>query len=103
LPKLGAKVHWTARFTDHHRFQEKEITQFIDRCIKADAHAILTTEKDYVRFPKLEPTEVPIYFLRVEIEITRGKEIFERLVELIAQPRHVTQGLISAELVEPSE
>jgi tetraacyldisaccharide 4'-kinase len=83
--KLGAKVHWTARFTDHHRFQEKEITQFIDRCIKADAHAILTTEKDYVRFPKLEPTEVPIYFLRVEIEITRGKEIFERLVELIAE------------------
>ena len=102
LRKLGAKVHWTVRFTDHHRFREKEITQFIDRCIKADAHAILTTEKDYVRFPKLTPGEVPIYFLRVEIEITRGKDIFDRLVSLIAEPRHVSQGLVGAELVEAS-
>ncbi len=101
--KLGAKVHWHARFTDHHRFEEKEITQFIERCVKADADAILTTEKDYVRFPKLPPGEIPIYFLRVEIEITRGKETFDRLVDLIAEPRHVTQGLVSAELVETAE
>jgi tetraacyldisaccharide 4'-kinase len=101
--KLGAKVQWTARFTDHHRFQEKEITQFIDRCVKADADAVLTTEKDYVRFPRLPPGEIPIYFLRVEIEITRGRDTFERLVDIIAQPRHVTQGLVSAELVETAE
>ena len=101
--KLGAKVQWTARFSDHHRFQEKDVTKFIDRCIKADAHAILTTEKDYVRFPKLEPGEIPIYFLRVEIEITRGKDIFDRLISIIAEPRHVTQGMVSSELVEVTE
>ena len=100
LRKLGAKVHWVARFTDHHRFQEKEIVQFIERCEKADAYAILTTEKDFVRFPKLLPDEIPIYFLRVEIEIIKGREIFEKLVRLIAEPRHVTQGIVSAELVE---
>ena len=100
LRKLGARVQWTRRFTDHHRFQEKEITQFIERCEKAGAHAILTTEKDFVRFPKLPPGDIPIYFLRVEIEITRGRESFERLVGLIAEPRHVTQGLVSADLVE---
>jgi len=100
LRKLGAKVHWTARFTDHHRFQEKEITQFIDRLIKADADALLTTEKDYVRFPKLTEGEVPIYFLRVEIEITRGREKFDRLVELISNPRHVAPGMMSSEMVE---
>jgi tetraacyldisaccharide 4'-kinase len=100
LRKLGAKVHWTARFNDHHRFQEKEIVNFINRCEKADAHAILTTEKDFVRFPKLPPGEIPIYFLRVEIEIVRGRELFEKLVRTIAEPRHVAQGLTSSELVE---
>lgn len=100
LRKLGAKVHWTSRFTDHHRFQEKDITQFIERCEKADAHAILTTEKDFVRFPKLPPGDIPIYFLRVEIEIIKGREIFDKLVRLIAEPRHVTQGLVSADLLE---
>jgi tetraacyldisaccharide 4'-kinase len=39
----------------------------------------------------------------VEIEITRGRDTFERLVDIIAQPRHVTQGLVSAELVETAE
>lgn len=102
LRKLGAKVHWIARFTDHHRFQEKEITQFIDRCIKADAHAVLTTEKDFVRFPKLPEGDVPIYFLRVEIEIVRGRDVFEKLVHMIAEPRHGGHGLMSAELVETS-
>lgn len=100
LRKLGARVHWVARFTDHHRFQEKEITQFIDRCEKADAHAILTTEKDFVRFPKLPPGDIPIYFMRVEIEIVRGREIFDKLVRLIAEPRRVTHGVVSADLVE---
>ncbi len=100
LRKLGARVHWVARFTDHHRFQEKEITQFIDRCEKADAHAILTTEKDFVRFPRLPPGDIPIYFMRVEIEIVRGREIFDKLVRLIAEPRRVTHGVVSADLVE---
>lgn len=100
LRKLGAKVHWVARFTDHHRFQEREITQFVARCIKADAHAILTTEKDFVRFPKLEPGDIPIYFLRVEIEIVKGREAFDNLVRLIAEPRHASQQLVSADLME---
>jgi tetraacyldisaccharide 4'-kinase len=103
LRRLGAKVHWTKRFTDHHRFEEREIRQFIDRCIKVDAHAILTTEKDYVRLPKIVDLEIPIYFLRVEIEITRGQEIFERLIDLIAAPRQHAPGLLSAELVEAGE
>lgn len=100
LRKLGARVQWTRRFTDHHRFQGKEITQFIERCENAGAHAILTTEKDFVRFPRLPPGDLPIYFLRVEIEILRGREIFDKLVRLIAEPRHVTSGLVSADLVE---
>lgn len=100
LRKLGAKVHWVARFTDHHRFQEREITQFVDRCVKADAHAILTTEKDFVRFPRLVPGDIPIYFLRVEIEIVKGREAFDKLVRLIAEPRHASQQLVSADLME---
>jgi tetraacyldisaccharide 4'-kinase len=100
LRRLGAKVGWTARFADHHRFEQREITQFVERCAKACADAILTTEKDFVRFPKMATTELPMYFLRVEIEILRGREIFERLVDLIAQPHPASPGMISAELLD---
>lgn len=100
LRKLGGRVQWMKRFTDHHRFEAKDITQFIERCENAGAHAIMTTEKDFVRFPKLAAGDVPIFFLRVEIEILSGKETFEKLIRLIAEPRHVTSGLVSADLVE---
>ena len=40
------------------------------------AEAIITTEKDAVRFPQLERCDVPVYFLRVEIEMLSGEEDF---------------------------
>ena len=72
LRKLGAKVEVIARFADHHRFHGPEIKQFIERCVRRDVHCMVTTEKDYVRFPKMPAPEIPFYFMRVEIEILRG-------------------------------
>ena len=51
--------------------------------------ALLTTEKDAVRFPRLETTPVPAYYLRVDIEILAGAENFHDAVDHIrnAKPR----------------
>ena len=48
---------------------------------------IVTTEKDAVRFPRLTKPEVPIYFLRVEIEILSGHESWEHCVARICKPQ----------------
>ena len=60
---------------------------FINRCIRRDLEMIVTTEKDAVRFPRLAKVEVPIYFLRVEIEILSGHESWEHCVARICQPQ----------------
>ncbi len=91
LRKLGAKVDVYQRFTDHHRFKEREIHQFIERCIRRDTHYIITTEKDFVRLPPMPVPDVPFCFLRVEIEILRGREVFEKMVNLIAEPRRFAE------------
>lgn len=91
LRKLGAKVDVYQRFTDHHRFHEREIKQFVERCLRRDVHFILTTEKDFVRLPVMEATDVPFLFLRVEIEILRGRETFDKMVNLIAEPRRFAE------------
>jgi tetraacyldisaccharide 4'-kinase len=44
---------------------------------------IVTTEKDAVRFPKLSTTAVPVYYLRIEIEILRGAINFHEAVSHI--------------------
>lgn len=87
LRKLGARIELAKRYLDHHRYSEAEIQSFINRCIRRDLEMIVTTEKDAVRFPRLTNVEVPIYFLRVEIEILSGHESWEHFVGRICKPQ----------------
>ncbi|MFZ4593829.1 MAG: tetraacyldisaccharide 4'-kinase [Verrucomicrobiaceae bacterium] len=94
LRKLGAEVEATLRFADHHRFEEREIKPFIDRCIRRDLEFIVTTEKDIVRFPEIPQGDIPIIYMRVEIEILRGHDVFEKMIRLITEPRSVPPGVL---------
>src|SRR5438445_3864710 len=87
LRKLGAKIEIAKRYIDHHRYTEAELQSFINRCIRRDLEMVVTTEKDAVRFPLLVKTEVPIFFLRVEIEILSGHETWEHCVARICKPQ----------------
>ena len=78
---LGARIEVSKTYTDHHRYTAHEIETFIRRCGRKDLRAIITTEKDAVRIPRILEPEVPIYYLRVEIEILAGQESWERFVE----------------------
>jgi len=86
LRKLGAKVEISRHFADHHRYTEKELTSFLQRCVRRDVGAVITTEKDAVRFPVVDPLPLPIYYLRVEIEILSGHETWEHCVQRICKP-----------------
>jgi tetraacyldisaccharide 4'-kinase len=83
LRKLGARIELSRHFADHHRYTEKELTSFLQRCVRRDVSAVITTEKDAVRFPVVDPLPVPIYYLRVEIEILNGQETWEQCVQRI--------------------
>lgn len=87
LRELGANIEIAKRYADHHRYTEAELQSFINRCIRRDLEMIVTTEKDAVRFPRLGKTEVPIFFMRVEIEILSGHETWEQCVSRICKPQ----------------
>ena len=80
LAKLGANILHVERFADHHRYTQQEIINVINNSRKRATKAIITTEKDAVRFPLVERRDVPIYFMRVEIEIRRGANDFDDAV-----------------------
>jgi len=83
LIKLGAEIVYAKRFADHHRFTQQEVLNVINRGKKRMATAIVTTQKDAVRFPKLDRRDLPIYFVRVEIQIIRGARDFQECVRQI--------------------
>ncbi len=83
LVGLGANLVYAKRYADHHRYSQQEIINMINRSLKRGATAILTTEKDAVRFPKIDRRDIPIYYLRVEIRIISGAKDFDDAVAKI--------------------
>jgi tetraacyldisaccharide 4'-kinase len=83
LVKLCRELVYSKRFADHHRFTQQEILNAINRSKKRQAEVIVTTQKDAVRFPKLDRRDLPIYFMRVEIKILAGAEDFDDCVRKI--------------------
>lgn len=87
LVGLGADLQLTQSYADHHRYSLKEIERFVRRCARRNLDAVITTEKDAVRIPRILNPEVPILYMRVEIEIHSGQEIWDRLIERLTRPR----------------
>ena len=83
LEEKGEHIVYTKRFADHHRFTQQEIIDAINGSIEAGAEALLTTEKDAVRFPRLERRDLPVLYMRVEIEMISGEEEFINWIERI--------------------
>ena len=83
LVKLGGELVYSKRFVDHHRFTQQEILNAINRSKKRQAEVIITTQKDAVRFPKIDRRDLPIYFMRVEIKIVSGASDFQDCVRKI--------------------
>jgi tetraacyldisaccharide 4'-kinase len=80
---LGAELVYTKRFADHHRFTQQEVIRVINRAKKRQAELIVTTQKDAVRFPKLDRRDLPVFFMRVEINIVSGAKDFHDCVSRI--------------------
>jgi tetraacyldisaccharide 4'-kinase len=83
LVKLCGELVYSKRFADHHRFTQQEVLNAINRGKKRQAEFIVTTQKDAVRFPKLDRRDLPIYFMRVEIKILSGAQDFDECVRKI--------------------
>ena len=83
LRDLGAKVVWCERYADHHRYDSSEVLYALNRTADMGADALVTTEKDAVRFPRLETSPVRCLYLRVAIEILAGGESFTQLINRI--------------------
>ena len=83
LSELGSDIVAETHFADHHRYRQQEMIDFINAAKAAGAELIMTTEKDAVRMPRLDRRDIPILFLRVQIDILSGQENFDQCISRI--------------------
>ncbi len=88
LRHMGAKVVWCERYADHHRYDPSEILYALNRTADIGAQALVTTEKDAVRFPRFETTPVKCLYLRIAIDILKGQDYFKRIINRICYYDH---------------
>jgi len=89
LRALDAEIELSKSYTDHHRYTVREIEAFLRRGARRELDAIVTTEKDAVRIPRILNPEIPLYYLRVEIEILSGQSAWERFVDRLTRQQPV--------------
>ena len=87
LRETGAKLGYTRRFLDHHRFETDDLKSVFAEAGQANVEMLITTEKDAVRIDADTQFPVPCYYLRLEIEILRGAADFDEAVGKICFPR----------------
>lgn len=68
-----------ARFSDHHAFGDADVARVHAEARAAGADAVVTTEKDAVRLPRV-PADPPTLVLRLRIEIADEARFRERLL-----------------------
>ena len=83
LKQLGAQLVVADHYADHHRYSQQELIDFVNQAKEAGAEMIVTTEKDAVRMPRLDRCDVPIYYLRIQIDILSGRESFDQCISRI--------------------
>ena len=87
LRDLGASLVGRERFLDHYRFEKEDIAELFTLAQAERAECLVTTEKDAVRISESLPCPLPLYYLRLEIEILTGAADFDEAVGRICFPQ----------------
>ena len=78
--RMSGEMRFRRRFLDHHRYEVEELDRLFLQAKNAGADIMVTTEKDAVRIPMGYKPIMPLYYVRMEIEIIEGFEDFEEAV-----------------------
>jgi len=87
LRDFGALVVARERFLDHYRYADEDFAALFALAREKGAECLITTEKDAVRIPENYVCPLPLYYLRLEIEIIRGAADFDEAVGRICFPQ----------------
>lgn len=83
LADVGLDIKEAIRYPDHHDYGMLEMQYIMERAIKENVRALITTAKDAVKIPTefiYFEREVPLYILNMEIQITDGRDLFQKTI-----------------------
>jgi tetraacyldisaccharide 4'-kinase len=86
IDRMSGELRFRRRFLDHHRYEAEELDRMFQQAKNSGADIMVTTEKDAVRIPVSYKPILPLFYVRMEIEIVEGFEDFQEAVAGICFP-----------------
>jgi tetraacyldisaccharide 4'-kinase len=83
LSRLELKVKEHVVFRDHHRFDSKDYRRLVNWARQLGATALITTEKDAVKFSGFDKSVMPVYYVTVEVEFLQGEAPLWEAIEKV--------------------
>ena len=83
LKRLGADLIKHKIFQDHHVYTKEEIDDVVSDAQSLGADAIVVTQKDIVKIRKMNIKDANILSLKIEIEITRGVDLYKAAIDRV--------------------
>ncbi len=75
LEFLGVSAAGRQRFPDHHAYSPADMSDLEHQCREAGADWMLTTHKDAVKIDPAWKLTVPVYWLRIRLELAAGTDM----------------------------
>lgn len=85
VESFGAKVVKEWILADHEKPELKKLQEFAEKSHMAGAKAIFCTEKDIVKWGSFPPLALPLYYLKISLQVVRGEDEWEKLIAKIEE------------------
>lgn len=86
LAALGVDLVETIRYPDHHEYGMVEMQYVLERAVRENVQALVTTDKDAVKIPTefiYFDREMPLYVLCIEVQINEDEAFNNAIIETI--------------------
>ena len=83
LEGAGIQIADFIAFPDHHHYGAKDLTRVAEQARRTGAEALITTEKDLVKIPLRQLGPVPLWAVRIGLEVLSGGELFESRLRMV--------------------
>lgn len=87
LTSLNLDVIQHSVFKDHHWYTARELDRLAEKAKHFHVNAMVTTEKDAVRLPEINAFSIPLFSLRINLEIKKGLHDLESQLNYLIQKK----------------
>lgn len=85
LANCGFAVTAFREFADHHSYTPTDIAELSAWCDAANVAAVVTTQKDLVKFNDVRLGRTPLWAIEIGTQIMNGNDVFESALQRVLQ------------------